>query len=705
MVQNSTKPFSGKTINKTSSSEAFKRLDFTPHHNILDNIDQSSYHIKFSVLSDIPGVDSEVVIAETGKTELNIVSMTMNSFVGPELVTKNTTDTKISMTILEVGNRSLIDRILQASLDLHVRNYTKTPFIITLSFLGRNSENGKATSMSKKWSWKVIIGRINSRITSSGCEHNLDLYPISDVASTDDYMRIPQSYTVSGKTCGQIINELFGMMNADINAKYGDVQMVKYQIDATPYPSSAQSPVKTPLDHIVTNSSAFDTARSKNIASMNTGMGIHELVDVLLSNSETAVKVANGIGSSAPASTTTSTKKHVTLCRVEKVVTYGNYIDLFADYEKTITYVLVPYDTIRVVGNMDQYMNIHDKDETRTKVDHLITSGLMQKEYDYYYTGKNTDIVNLDISLSFDYYVAVNIMLGAMTYSTKTIGQAYNKTAQDRASAYNYQGYVDKLNSLIREQQSLQGDTSSEQYKSSFAALQDQINAQQKIISQSKGAVAQSLRDAENRDNSRISSAKKDLSKRSKTLYSDDEDYSNVTDNIQRLPVTLRQVPRLEHLVDGVVESNHDTRRSIYAAMLDQFYGNIDANLTSIKMEIKGDPFWLGAPGKRELFSNSFTVAGPDITLTSGIKISGETSESKKWANYPIGENVFVLRYKNPSGLNEKTGQMSFYENNSYTGFYTVTQVTHSFNRGVFTQTLQGFRVVGADVSKVIRSK
>lgn len=696
-VTPSTVPFSGQKITTDMNSNTIlEELNFQALQNDLNNFDQVTYHIKFSVLSDVKEINKEVIIAETGSTEINIQNFVMDAYVGPDMNTKNSSVTKMEMELLEFYGFSFMDRVIEAAYTLGVRNYQKTPFKLEVKFQGRDPTTGAAIDNvlgGKVWGWKCLISKVNTKVTEAGCVHKLDFYPISDLAGTDDYMRIPESYGATGKTCGDILTDLLGKLSDDINAKYGGIPMIKYQVGGVKYPSSAQSPVENPLLHVVTNQNVIESTRNPDNASLSTGIAINELVDILLANSATAVTLANGVGTSGAVTSGTPTKVHSTMCRIEKVIEYGNYIDLFNDYEKIVSYILVPYDTIRLVNNFDQYKNIHDAKRTSQRLQVMNSAGFMKKEYDYIFTGQNTEVLGFDIDLSFDYYNSVEIMMGVMSYTTKEQGQAYNKEADIRTQATTYMDYMTELQSLQKDDKIKPLDAQAKQRE---AQLQTYVNSM-------RPAVEAAAKASEAKDKQRIKDAIVSTNSLAQSSYADDENYSNVINDIQSIPVTLRQTPGIMASLDGVVEGHYDTRRAIYAALLDQLYGNIDSNLATVKLEIKGDPYWLGAPGYHDIFSSGFSVLGPTETVL-GYEIPGQTTDSKNYANYAVGENVFVLRYKVPQGFDDTTGRPIIKENETYTGFYSVNQVTHKFTDGLYTQTISGYRIPSAEVAEVIKN-
>lgn len=692
-------PFSGIPITQ-SSSKALNGINFNPVPNVLNNFDQVAYHIKFAVLSDIPGIDKEIVIAESGTTELDIVSLDIGAIVGPDIQTKNMSAHSMKMEINEFYGYSLMNRLIEAANILQVRNYQKTGFKIEVKFLGRDAETGKPLANvlgSEVWGWKVVISSISTKVTASGCVHILEMHPISDVAGTDEYLRLPESFGIDGRTCGDLLNNLFGKLNADLKEKYGGIDMVTYHIEAAPYPPSAQSPVRTPLDLEITNDTVFSSVRRLEQGSVNTGIAINELIDVLISNSETGVTLANSVGVNGTGTPSNPHKNHSVLVRIEKKVEYGNYIDLFNDYEKKITYCLVPYSTIRPIANFNDYANVQDVERTTKRLAFACSELGMKKQYNYIFTGENTEVLNFNIDFTFSYCVSVDLMLGARTYYSTTPGQAFNQDAVDRATASEYQANIEKLRDLTgRKNAALQSSN-----PGSFTADdQKELDTVQQIVDNDREKVQIAARQSEQRANARLRQSKIDLASRGKTSYIDDDDYKKAITDLPTNPITMRQVTNVSGSMEGVVEGSSDPRRSVYAAILDQVYGT-DSNLSSVKIDIRGDPYWLGPPGYRDLYDNGFSVSptknDPNVT------IHNSSPSAEKYANFSNGENVIVIRYRMPDGFDEVTGKPNIIEANSYSGFYSINTVTHKFSGGKFTQTLEGIRIPACDLTKVLR--
>jgi hypothetical protein len=124
-----------------------------------------------------------------------------------------------------------------------------------------------------------------------------------------------------------------------------------------------------------------------------------------------------------------------------------------------------------------------------------------------------------------------------------------------------------------------------------------------------------------------------------------------------------------------------DAGPKLYSALIDQIYGPQYQYMMEITLEIRGDPFWLGTP-----VSNSYTTDAPDAP----------------YATFDLGENVFIFRFNVPYGFDETTGGVILTSENMYTGFYRVFKVEHKFKDGALVQVLQGKRVPGVDLTKMI---
>ena len=110
----------------------------------------------------------------------------------------------------------------------------------------------------------------------------------------------------------------------------------------------------------------------------------------------------------------------------------------------------------------------------------------------------------------------------------------------------------------------------------------------------------------------------------------------------------------------------------------------------------------------RSLFSDVISVDNdkgiviPTTSSSPGASLTPATDGSLGFADYSVGENVVVFRYNTPKGFDKTTGEPILTYNDSYTGFYSIDTVVHTFEDRFFFQQLSGKRIPGSNVSTVL---
>lgn len=155
----------------------------------------------------------------------------------------------------------------------------------------------------------------------------------------------------------------------------------------------------------------------------------------------------------------------------------------------------------------------------------------------------------------------------------------------------------------------------------------------------------------------------------------------------------------------SVVKSSTTNRTAKGDNRLDQFFDaitNPTADMVVIRMEILGDPAWVGVsqfvPATPENSSGSST--DNNIEFFRAGKMTNIWNPNLKCFNYDVAEPVVNLTFKTPQDFNDKTGvyELSSEQRAVFSGLYTVPQVQHNFTDGKFTQTLTLVRFNNQDL-------
>jgi len=138
---------------------------------------------------------------------------------------------------------------------------------------------------------------------------------------------------------------------------------------------------------------------------------------------------------------------------------------------------------------------------------------------------------------------------------------------------------------------------------------------------------------------------------------------------------------------------------------LDQFFDaitNPTADMVVIRMQILGDPAWLGVsqfiPPTPKNSNGSSTDNNIDFFF--GGEKDNIWNPNLKCFNYDKAEPVINLTFKTPQDFSDTTGvyELSSDQKAVFSGLYTVPQVEHSFTNGQFTQTLTLVRFNNQDL-------
>ena len=131
------------------------------------------------------------------------------------------------------------------------------------------------------------------------------------------------------------------------------------------------------------------------------------------------------------------------------------------------------------------------------------------------------------------------------------------------------------------------------------------------------------------------------------------------------------------------------------------------ADMVNIRMEILGDPAWLGQsqfiPANPKFTGDTGTSVDPHIGIFQHTR-NAIWNDDLKCYNADVAEPIILLNYRMPTDINDKKGtyELQNTKSVSFSGLYRVVQVEHSFNEGKYINVLHmvRFNNQGYDISK-----
>lgn len=719
-----------------------KSINFEPEPNPMGDLFQPTYHFTFALDTDIEaeqGQGKEFVIAETGLTGMNIQNVEIDSFVGPNIRTRNATATSITMKIFEPFGAQFPDLLFQAAVRMNIRNYLKAPWFLRLKLHGYD-ENGVKVEVGSGWKWKMVLIDVQSNITENGSMHTVTAMPQAEVALNNQYCMLPTIVNTSGNTVGEVLQNIVTSMNENVTATYGptDPPVLQFAILDREYPYDTKVGISRPFDHqIIADAPQDSNARSAvNFGTQTTqfspGTDIPAVLDMLMARTDTAIQTAR-VSREKPASSGPDLEQTVRdpaslMHRIDTEVEYLAYNAVIGDYCKKITFVVKPYQSLRLLTSMGRAMTFdREKSLNIKKAQHAIKNVLMKKQYDYIFTGMNTEVEKFDINVNFRWAVSVPVIQGwgNNTGTTARVDVSASAQAHTLELGQNKQALdAKKLEIANLDAEILTaGESVTEEQKARRARLEEERRVLNERNIQLGTIAAAEQNQVNNAANAAADRRRKANPVLGRIIDGEDDIYDNTQGDedgnakegyggsgageTSYLPITIVQDPNspTASVMTGSPTDNN-ANKSIYGALLNQLYGSFDGNLQSLELDIRGDPYWLGPGSTGKLYDEPSTGTTP---------------------NFNNGEHLFVFRFKLPQGYDQATGTVSVAKDdktsggskgpgdtskpsgggnsNIFTGFYATTQVTHHFRDGYFSQTLNAVRIQGWTYENIIEGR
>tara|TARA_B100001094_G_scaffold301596_1_gene328038 strand:+ start:2562 stop:5258 length:2697 start_codon:yes stop_codon:yes gene_type:complete len=643
-----------------------------------------------------------VVLAESGvESEINIGSVQHSLTLAlKKNQDRNGVANMFSFNLIEPGGATFFNRILEAARRLTIENHLKAAYLLELRFIG--TKDGITT--------ENVVGPFYYVTTTTGITFDYadgaTTYRMDMVETKVDAFK-PQTLYLkqdTGTLKATTFGEFLDVFTKEVNEQERErVNLTNAQIFADEYTFNTRNEATEWNGWTFGASGAAGDTRLKGTSvtgaggtltfNFAKGTALSDCVVVALLHTVNMRKLPTGAGgfhkdNPDEGEAKAQTFKDLSSWFVFDTQTeYGHYDTRTKRYQLKIEYSLIKYlngDVIHDPNSYDQMLKSSNIQKDRIK--NLFKQGLIRKRFDYSFTGLNTEVLNLDISLQNTYFQLQALNHGKLA----TRSQAFTGMGTEGESFNRIQGSLDDNNS---ERQALKAKDA--KLKSQLEASSggdpeiDSIATNQTAI---KTAIAENnealkknaeqgkiLRDERNSAYEKLPSAKARLEgslSLSNRYITQDQLLGNVanpSDSQETTPLTFEA-----NVVNSKATQGPDNENQ-GAVMLGAVELNLNTlgDLTNQLLSIRGDPYWLGRP------------------KGSKTKFEG--------ANYDVGGTNYFLNLNFPTYPDESTGLMSVAEQNfGIIGLYRVFNVEASYSDGQFTMQLQSFRDLNTNIGLTI---
>lgn len=696
------------------------------NYNALNSAQQPTYHIALFMTDDVPytlakyssyqalvdyvsNQKSNTVICESGITAgLNIVSLTMDSVPAPNPATRSMNSLKFKLTIQEPVGVSFMDMLADTAKELRIKNYAKAPFFLSVRFMGYDDGQINQNLCSDfpnggYWIYQCVLIDIQAEVTSAGSTYVLSLVAADNLVQEDEHLRLPDHIAPSGTTVKEMVEDLMTKLNRDIEFMYG-YPLKTYKVLLTPFsignknydPNDGSLFKLTPSEEHLNDKRAvtMENTGGKFKAHFAHGTKISDAIEQIFANCEVVQQLAKDVMKQGQLEMDEKRARQACLPRIATVTEHGDY-DIATDtYELNFTFIVKPYVSQLPILSQTQIKYTRDPEVQSQNVINLRKQGYLCKRYDYIFTGLNTEVITFDIKHNAKWAAILPRNNGDNNSNEAHAPQDIKRQILEAQS---------KLKEIRdREAASVQAQSDLAQLKSDPAKVT--TNADKIKEAEAKlPSIQQSNRDVDQRQalmdqlGNLRGQLQSDLKKydpiaanRAQTRYSEellDDPEQNTYSRYDPMPLSVAQsTSDSRFYASGSLPDYYHRDRALFGAIMDQLYEQTGAALQNVTMEIRGDPYWLGASNLNRMWADVY-YAREIIDMQAHIK----TDSPEARVMPPNGDVKFLFTYKYPRGVGDNGAPVIKY-NDFFTGVYVVKNIQHKFEGGQFTQTVTAWR-------------
>ena len=385
-----------------------------------------------------------VVLCQTGVTGTSIRSLNINQAVGSG---SSPVDFGVEMTIEQPGAANFPDQIILAKQRLGIRSkyFTTWPFFLEINFQGYsdNPDEDENTSVEDSggaikhiqgpYRYKMLLQDMNVDIKNTGSTYNLRFAVFDDALSKNNKVfKIPEYMETTGNTIEEHIKDLQDKLNVfnerptlgeDSNQELADIytfgtddligdKQTIIKDSTVEYPDSllqtarkkAEAKQQGSTKEFVTTQDSETEKGSENtaidvpICPHDAGSSIEQAIIRILGGNNDYNTAVNPEGADGKKKVETIIPDNISF---NAEVIYFDYDEKRGEYAKEIVYNPVLTKTVSQSTNTEKTLG--QKSNTAEVLERM----RIKKAYEYIFTGRNDQIINVDI----DYNLGINLLL------------------------------------------------------------------------------------------------------------------------------------------------------------------------------------------------------------------------------------------------------------------------------------------------------
>lgn len=651
-------------------------------------------------------------LAHSGvESEINIQSVQQSLVTAFKSNQDRSSEANIfTFNLVEPGGATLYTRIVKAAQDLEIENHLQACYLLELKFLGYNTSGEQIVIPVGPYYHMCTMTGLQFQYAEGATTYRADLIETHQDAYKTQFLHLKQKPdAIEASTFGEFLQKLEEVVNHQekLQTIHSPSKTVPNKYTFT-VGDNTQNWLELPFGAGANNgdaslSSVSVTGDGNLRFQFTQGTSVSDAMVIALMQTEHFRKLPTAEGGHH--------KEHPDNAQAEaptfedlsewfifdNEVRYGHYDIVAKNYQRLITYNIYKFIEPSVVHDAISHQTfLSDEAGQKNRLKKIVNNGLLRKRFDYTYTGLNTEVLNLDVTLNNAYYQLQAINSGLLNNRSQFFGGASGQQDQLNITQTEVQrldgliqsnkAQIDSLKNKIEELDEIAGEVPDEisvgniqeQNRQEIIRLEKEIQT----LESKKGTALEEALEAMDK----LPDAQARSIAQQKSRYITQDEVIGIESNSTQglLPVSYMPVPIVSKATAG---PDDPATGSAGAA----FLGAVELNLNSLgdlvmqQISIKGDPYWLGKP------------KGSASVLQETVSPDGRAG-----ANYQLGGTNYFLNLNFPTYPRHETGLMNIPEANfSISGLYRVYRVDATYQDGQFTMTLDAFRDVNTQIGLV----
>ena len=629
-----------------------------------------------------------ITLAESGvENEISIETVIQQTTLAFVRENRNAVSNSFDISFTEAKGMTFLNRIILAASELGIKNHLEANYLLELNFRGWNTSD---TSIKDEeigpFYYVAGITDFQMKHTDSATNYQVTFIETEYAAYRRMDLHLKTDITVTASNFGDFLDNFTTEVNKEVKRQ---VQTTIARIYPNEYVfgTNGESDEWRSWEFDAIVGSNLQESRNISVSSsggtvtfdLKKGTAMTAAISAAVLQTRNFKKIPL-VGNNQFAKDNTNAGTigdYQKLADLMKWFMFKTKVEYLVDYDpvakqypRKFTYNITAYTIPQGIHDPLSFKKLADDEKAQqTRLNNILNYGLLRKRYDYTYTGLNSEVLDVDLSLNTIFFVTQPIAGGQLGSDGLFPGLTQ---AQSRsfATAARYQAAEREVNELEREATALNEELQSADPRNEDGRV-GQIRTQLSANTRAQEAAKSRLRMRNNAV--KLAGEKLDSERNTGTVEftPTKNKYITQTDlysNSDREKMNNSVQFDYRNVSDSLATSGVDAQDDPGAAMLGALELNLNSTgeLVEQRLSIRGDPYWLGKP-------------------------KGAAASNDNQADYDFGGLGYFFNMKFPVYENETTGLMPE-QNFSVTALYRVSTVTSQYMMGEFKQTLESIR-------------